>query len=514
MSLTLKMYIYQGNKYSINDLNDLNKFDVLNYIYDNNLYDESFIDGMKTLSTLRCNFKVFKWLHNKFPNITLNNILVGGIFGCKEYQEYIEYIIDNVYYDYIDLDNIRYDENQIQYCINNMHQLKLKYTSKMIQKILLRTSADVGLKMQEYFGELLNFILQASLDGKLDISIWSDEILVDSADENYLEWLYDKYKLNLIPFNYSRQAINSAVYNLKKIKWWISKQNEFIKDDYKDNIAIQKHKIDFEILKYLIEEQNVISIKIDIKTIESFIVNVQIRNLEYLFDNRHYLQIEELFSDKYINEWQNFVANIFNIKLLNWMYTKHKSDLFPFKYTHKAFDNAVNYNRYDVFNFFINNCIQNKGDLELLHTVDSDDFSFRYITKTMGSLLLTNRDLIKIKINRLIDTVQNIEILDELYLNYRNEFHFTSDAIDNCQYSYILLWWFKHAIECGGRLELLYTELAIDSNLIGNPQNPNILKLWYDFRFKFNPQFTKEYLISYVHRDYDDRKYLLDLIKS
>jgi hypothetical protein len=56
--------------------------------------------------------------------------------------------------------------------------------------------------------------------------------------------------------------------------------------------------------------------------------------------------------------------------------------------------------------------------------------------------------------------------------------------------------------------------LAIDSNLIGNPQNPNILKLWYDFRFKFNPQFTKEYLISYVHRDYDDRKYLLDLIKS
>ncbi len=65
-------------------------------------------------------------------------------------------------------------------------------------------------------------------------------------------------------------------------------------------------------------------------------------------------------------------------------------------------------------------------------------------------------------------------------------------------------------MENGSTHELKYTELALDNILDQNfYNNQNLIKIWYENRFKFCP---KEILISYVVKDYHNRKCYLDFI--
>jgi hypothetical protein len=491
------VFIYDDKEFTLEHIIINDRIDVLDYIYTNDLYDtKNFQNELMSNSISYSNFETFKWLHQKFPGINMNNQDMNRLFYNENYQEFIEYIIDNVFYEFIDIDKINYTKHQkqIEYCINNMHRLKLKYSSIMI--VRLTNNIDDH-------RETLDFILQESLDGRLDYSIWSSEKIVDHSTYNNLLWLYDKYKLNLIPFNYTINAIHNSRFSIDKIKWWVDKRDEFSIE-----CQIESEQMSLEVLKYLLEEQNVIGIKLDSDTICDFLHCDQIDILEYLINKKRTVELLEFFDDE-----KNFYS-YGNVETLNWVYSKYKSGLIPFKYTHNTFDNAVTHNYVDIIKWFINNCIENKGELELLQTVDSNNFDFKFVNYTTINYLLTKQDVIKINIKRIIETTNLTYVMDCLYRNYQDEFDITtiSNAIDNCHYIPILKWWFNNAIENNGTIDLHYTELSLDNTLKIGYDGIGILKIWYENRFKFTPKFTKEYLISYVNDDYNNRKCYLDFM--
>jgi hypothetical protein len=479
-----------------------NRIDILDKIYENNYDIKNFANTIISSSITNSNFETFKWLFQKVPDYKLRNEDVNSIFYTNNYQEFIEYVIDNVYYEYIDLNKISNLNGSIQYCINNMHKLKLKYTSRMIYRL---TQFDSPYdKDNKCYREVLDCILQASLDGRLDYSIWSDTEIFDKAGYHNLQWLYDKYKLNLIPFNYTINAIHNARYDIEKIKWWLNKQDEF---SIECNISLEE--IPLEIFKYLYEGEHVIKIKLDTDAFESLLANDQFDILEYLFDKKNNLELIHFCNEIDYDYFSNYEG-------LVWLYSKYKLGLISFKYTHNTFDNAVTNNYFKIVQWFIDNCIQNGGELELLQTVDSDDFDFIYVDSRVMQYLLNKQDIIKINISRVIETTTSEHILSNLYKKYIEKFDITtvSNAIDNCKIKSVLEWWFDHSIENGGMIHLNYSELSID-NLFKNDDGDRglrLLKLWYDNRFKFTPKFTKEYLISYVNEDYENRKCYLDLI--
>jgi hypothetical protein len=492
-------YKYDNNYYTIATIIENNRIDVLNYIYDNNLYDinrvDDFTNTIMKLSIEESNLETFKWVDQKFTN--KSNFNVQNIFNTKNYVEFMEYVIDNMYYEYINLDNIRITENQIQYCINNMHKLKLKYTSHMIERLVMN-SCDLLDPI-----DILNFVLQASLDGKIDYNIWLDPVIVDRAAYDCLLWLYEKYKLNLLPFNHTINAVHNGKYYLDKIKWWVSKQDEF---SIKCDLNLVGMPVD--VFKYLFEEQNIINLVLDKDSLHSLLMYGQYNILEYLIEKKHTDELLELLNDNYIDECANSST-------IEWIYSKHKKGLFPFKYSNDAFDYAVLYGNNLICEWFVDHYIQNKGELELLHTVESNDFDFSYTNVKTISYLLSIQDLIKINIQRVIDTAVSPDVLDYLYKNHNDEFCFTSSAIDNCYSYYTLKWWFNNAIESGGTIELKYTELCLDNAFKEqNFDRNSLINLWYENRFKFIPKFTKENLISFVNQDYDNRKHFLDFLNN
>ncbi len=491
------LYRHNNKDYTIGKIINDNRIDFLDYIYDNTLYDinmiDDFVHTIAIMSVNSSNLEIFKWVYQKFSDYRFSNEILHHVFSANKYEEFVEYILDNIYYDYINLDCIQYSKNQIQYCINNMDKLKLKYSSKMIERLVISDYEDIK--------DILNFVLQASIDGILDYKIWLGEKIVDNATYDNLVWLYEKYKLNLLPFSYTINAIHKSRCCLKKIKFWVSKQDEFA---IKCDINLQD--MSFEVFKYLSEEQNIINIVLNTDTIYTFIINDQIDILEYLINQNNTDELSKLLQDNYIDQCDN-------VYTLKWLYSKHVQGLIPFNYSHKAFDYAVINGHIKICKFFVDNCIDNNGDLELKQRVDSDDFNFYLVNVKTIIYLLSIRDLIKINIERVIKDTNSPNVLDYLYKNYTDEFHFTSRVIDNCRSLHILKWWFENSIENGGTIDLLYTKKALDNILKSNYDETGILRYWYDNRFKFTPKFTVKYLISYVNFDYKNRKFYLDLIR-
>jgi hypothetical protein len=513
----------------------VNYHDIINYVK----YNE--IDKIETLDkpyediVFACvrhnNIEFLQKYISKFDDG--NNVLISDymmhVFFDYERTDMIKLLMKNnikiiCELDYVDdIDQLR---KRLECCHNN--NFIYVYTDELMENL---SRLGIIADSEEIFS-------QYNLEYKIN------KRCVNHATIESIDWLYKKYKLGQINFEYSYYAIQNAINtnSIELLKWWIDHSDEF--ELKYDNLTL--YRSDYEILNFLLNEQDTIKINITSEVIFKGFINydfqvedIDILKLDCLYD--------ALIKNNSIFQYDNpFIGSV---KILNWLYDKFKAGQFDLKYTKNNFINNVAYNyiecikwwfdHSDEFNFdhividendYYENRY-NENDYSVIYE-DSSDFdnklfmgdmsikSIKYVYFEQKNIkMIPNSKMI----DRLFDTNRShiIELIDLFYHNRHlneNGFDYTHRAIDYCQEPEYLKWWLKHMNE----LELKYTSISIDQLLRKYYSKENYLasrekwyeclKFWCDNRFVIQPKFTRDLLVQYLNDDPDEQllRVLLD----
>jgi hypothetical protein len=468
----------------------------------------------------------------------LSNYLMFRFYVCKQ-TDMINMLIKNNINIQCDLDQIK-DIVQLRKCLEYCRENNYKYvyTNLLLDNIfkynwMVEHNFIVHNKME---GNIVEYIEEIYKEFNLEYKISHD--CVDYASIKYINWLYNKYKLGYIKFEYSNYAIKNAIItnSVELLKWWIDHSDEF-ELKYEDLIF---YNTKIETLNFLLYEQDVIKIEITPEIfITNFICFINNQDKENTYEILDFVY-DYLIKNNYDINLDLENVYISSVNILNWLYDKWKLDQVKLKYTKNNFIYNISGNDFDCIKWWFNHI----DDFDIDIVIDENDYIlpnydirdkiFIYIDELsieMIKFLYFEQKIIKMNIYpKMIDILFNTNKLDtiDFFYNIKHEYNFeyTSDAIDNCNHTYAMKWWLAHMNE----LELKYTSKSIDKilnqsddDLImtesdwsnSHSQSHDIkskyLKWWCDNRLVIQPKFTKDLLIKYIH-DNPDEQYLSVLL--